>query len=61
MFTDDNINKFVKESEQFDEQFLAQAGQILTPEQLAAYKEFQAAQRNLQVAGMKMAKGMFNK
>jgi hypothetical protein len=59
MFTEDNINKYVQELEQCDQQFLTRAQQILTPDQLAAFKEFQTTQRNLQVTGMKMAAQMF--
>ena len=33
--------------------------QILTPEQLKAFQEFQTSQRELQMAGMKMAAKMF--
>lgn len=59
LLTEDNINKFVQEREQFDQQFLARAQQILTPDQLAAFQEFQTTQRNLQVTGLKMASQMF--
>jgi hypothetical protein len=59
MFTDDKINQFTQEKEQFDQQFLAQARQILTPEQATAFEEFQKTQRELQIAGMKMAAQMF--
>jgi hypothetical protein len=59
LLTEDNLNKFVQEREQFDQQFLARAQQILTPDQLAAFQEFQTTQRNLQVTGLKMASQMF--
>ena len=61
LLTPDNIDKFVSERTEFDNQFLTRAQQFLTPEQLNAYKEFQATQRNLQVAGLKMAGQMFGK
>ncbi len=48
-----------RSKEQFDQQFLTQAQQILTPEQLTAFQSFQKAQRDLQIAGMKMAAQMF--
>lgn len=61
MLTDDNINRFVQEREQFDDQFLSRAASILSPEQLAAYKDFQKTQRDLQVAGLRMAGQMFKR
>jgi len=57
----DNIDRFVAERTQFDDQFLARAQQILSPAQLAAFKIFQDTQRNMQVAGLKMAGQMFGK
>ena len=60
MLTKENIEKYAAEREQFDEQFLARAQQILTPEQFAAYKDFQKTQRDLQLLGIKMAGGMIN-
>lgn len=59
MFSDDKINQFTQEKEQFDRQFLTRAEQILTPEQATAFQQFQTAQRELQIAGMKMAAQMF--
>ena len=59
MFSEDKIAKFTQEKEQFDQQFLARAQQILSPEQARAFEEFQATQRQLQIAGMKMAAQMF--
>jgi len=59
MFSEDKINQFAKEKEQLDQQILAQAQQILTPDQLASFQQFQATQRELQTAGMKMAAQMF--
>jgi len=58
LLTEDNINKFVQEREQFDQQFLSRAQSILSPEQLAAFKDFQATQRQMQVVGLKMAAQM---
>ena len=59
LLTDDNIAKFTAEREQFDTQFLTKAAQILTPEQLEAYKTFQSQQREMQLMGLKMAGQMF--
>ena len=61
LLTPDNIDRFVAERTQFDDQFFTRAQQILTPAQLAAFKEFQVTQRNMQVAGLKMAGQMFGK
>lgn len=60
MLSDDNIAKFTAEREQFDQQFLGKAQQILTPDQFAAYQQFQKQQREVQLMGIKMAKQMFN-
>ena len=60
LLTDDSIDKFTQEREQFDNQFLASAQQFLTPQQLKAFQGFQAAQRQLQIAGLKMAKQMIH-
>lgn len=59
MFSDEKINQFVQEKEQFDQQFLARAQQVLTPEQAIAFEQFQTGQRQMQLAGMKMAAQMF--
>jgi hypothetical protein len=59
MFTEDKINQFLTEKEQFDQQFLSRAQQILTPEQAQRFAEFQKTQRDLQAMGMKMAASMF--
>jgi len=59
MFSEDKINQFAKEKDQLDQQILARAQQMLTPEQLASFQQFQTTQRELQIAGMKMAATMF--
>jgi len=60
MFSEDNLNKFTQEKEQFDQQFLAKAQKILTPEQLKQFEQFQENQRQMQIMGMKVASQMFN-
>jgi hypothetical protein len=60
MLTDDNIAKFTAEREQFDQQFLTKAQQILTPDQYTSYQKFQQQQRDLQLMSFKMAKQLFN-
>jgi len=59
MFSADKLDQFTKEKEQFDQQFLAQAQKILTPAQAAQFEQYQKAQRELQLMGMKMAAQMF--
>lgn len=59
MFNGDNINKLAQEEAQLDRGILTQARQILTPKQLTAFQDFQKTQRQLQIAGMKMAAQMF--
>jgi hypothetical protein len=59
MFTDDKISQFAQEKERLDQQILARARQILTPEQITAFEQFQIAQSKMQMAGMKMAAQMF--
>jgi len=59
MFTDDKIDQFAAEKERLDQQVLARARSILTPEQITALEQFQVTQRKMQIAGMKMAAQMF--
>jgi len=59
MFTEDKINQFAEEKEKLDQQTLARVQQILNPDQLTAFQQFQTTQRQLQMAGMKMAAKMF--
>lgn len=59
LLTEDNINQAAAESEQFDQQFFLVAQKILTPDQLAAFQQFQANWRQMQTSAMKMAAQMF--
>ncbi|HEV2435883.1 MAG TPA: hypothetical protein VG077_07785, partial [Verrucomicrobiae bacterium] len=59
IFTEDNINQFAQQQEQFDQQVFTRAQSILTPDQFTAFQGYQKAQRDLQIAGMKMAAQMF--
>jgi hypothetical protein len=61
MLTEDRLNRFAQEKARFDEQFLARAKQILSPQQYAAYEQFQTAQREMQINAMRMAAKMFGK
>ena len=59
MFSEERINQFTKEREQLDRQTLDRVRPILTLEQFDAFQQFQTSQRELQLAGMKMAAQMF--
>ena len=59
MFTEDNINQFAQQQEQFDQQVFTRAQPIMTPDQFTAFQGYQKAQRQLQITGMKMAAQMF--
>ena len=59
MFSEEKLDKFTQEKEQFDQQFLERAQKILNPEQAKSFAEFQSNQRQMQIMGMKMAASMF--
>ncbi len=61
MFSEEKLDKFTQEKESFDNEFLAKAQKILTPDQATKYAEFQKTQRDMQMFGMKMASQMFGK
>jgi len=56
---EDNLNRLAQDNEKLDQQVLARAEQILTPEQFAAFQKFQESRRTLQLNAMKMASKMF--
>jgi hypothetical protein len=58
-FSGENLAVFAREEEEFDRQFLDQAHNILTAEQLAAFGPFLAKQRQSKIAAMKMTSKMF--
>lgn len=57
--TEENIDKFTHEREQFDQTVVQRVGQFLTPAQSKSFEEFLANQRQLQIAGWNMAKQMY--
>jgi uncharacterized membrane-anchored protein YhcB (DUF1043 family) len=59
MLTEEKLNQFTLEKEQFDQQFLGKAQAILTPAQLKEFAAFQKSQRDMQLMGLKMAASMF--
>ena len=59
MFTEDKINQYAQERERLDNQILARARPFLSAGQAQALEQFLASQRQMQIAGMKMAGQMF--
>lgn len=59
MFTEDNINQLAQQQEQFDQQVSSRAQQILTPDQFKAFQDYQNTQRQMQIAGLRVAAQMF--
>lgn len=59
LFSEAHINQFAQEQERLDQQCLARAQTILNEQQLKAYEEFRKTQREMQIAGMKIAAKMF--
>ena len=59
LFDEENLVVFAQEEEQFDRQFLAQAHDILNPEQLAAFAIFQQSQRESKIAQFKTARRLY--
>ena len=53
------LDTYFKEKEQLDGRIVTRASGILTPEQLDAFKTFQANQRAMQKMSMEMARNMF--
>ncbi|MFO1487447.1 MAG: hypothetical protein U1F65_03120 [Verrucomicrobiota bacterium] len=61
MFTEDKLNTFALEKEQLDQKVLDRVKPLLSEDQFTAYQSFLEQQRNLQLAGMKMAGQMFGR
>jgi hypothetical protein len=60
MFTPDKMATFATEKTQLDDLVLARAKQILSPDQFTSFQTYQVQQRDMQIAGMKMAAQMFS-
>jgi RNA polymerase sigma factor (sigma-70 family) len=60
-FAEANIDTFAREEEQFEQEFRAQALQILRPDQLAAFTDFQKRQRQSQINGYRMVAKIFSR
>ena len=59
LFTAENFDKQIEWMAEYNRRVLDRAGQILSPEQLKQYQEFQEQQATMQKLGMKMARQMF--
>ena len=57
--SEDNLAKQFQWQEDLNRRVQERAGQVLTPEQLKEFTDFQSQQMNLQKVGMKMAKELF--
>jgi hypothetical protein len=55
----DSMEKQMQWQEEINRRVLERAGQVLSPDQLKAYSDFQTQQLNMQKFGMKMAREMF--
>lgn len=58
-FTGEKANELMTHMEKLQQEYIASAGKILTPQQLEQYKQFAAQQQELSKLGMKMAEQMF--
>lgn len=59
MLTEEKINRMSRDNVNIDQQVLTRVQQILTPEQLTAFQQFQESRRTLQINSMKIAAKMF--
>jgi hypothetical protein len=58
-FTDEKMDQYLKENAQLTQRYLDRAKTFLSPDQYTAYDQFLSNQRDMAVAGMKMAGKMF--
>lgn len=58
-FTGDKLEKQLQWMEDYNRRMFDRASQILNPEQLKQYREFQDQQASMQKLGLKMAREMF--
>jgi len=59
LFTEENLNSFAQEEEQFARQFLPQAQALLNPEQLAKFEKLQVRHRQSQISQYKTTMKIF--
>ncbi len=61
VFTQSNVDSYVGDQSEFDRQFLEQARQLLSPEQLAVFEKLQTQQRKSQTNLFRMGIKLFGK
>jgi hypothetical protein len=59
LMTAENLDKQLAWMEDYNRRVLERAGQVLTPEQLKQYREFQEQQASMQKLGLNMTRQMF--
>ena len=59
VYTQDNIDQYVQEQEQYDQEVSARAQQILSADQFARFQDHQKLQRQLEMASIKMIAQIF--
>ncbi len=59
VFTHSNVDSYVREQSEFDRQFLEQARQLLSPEQLSLFENLQTQQRKSQMNLFRMGIKLF--
>jgi hypothetical protein len=59
MFTEDNMNTFLQELGQLNQQYVSRAQGILSPDQLPAFQKYLDGQQAMQKVGLQMAVKMF--
>jgi len=59
LMTAENLDKQLAWMEDYNRRVLDRAGQVLTPQQLKQYREFQEQQASMQKLGLNMARQMF--
>jgi len=60
LFTAENLDRQMQWMAEYNRRVLDRAGQILSPEQLQQYQEFQEQQATMQKFGWNMARKMFS-
>lgn len=60
MFTDEQVDRMLKQTEEANQRILQRAASVLTPEQLQSFGSFQSVQLQMQRMGMTMAAKMFS-
>jgi hypothetical protein len=59
MFNEENVNRFIQEMDQLNQNFVSHSQNILTPDQLVSFQKYLNNQQALQKVGMQMGAKMF--